>query len=82
MSENSIFPPDHPHGPRAAGKRIGKSYSWLANKRTEDSRRIAEGKEPTGPVWAKDPKGQCFYYECDLQDWLRRNVVRVVDSAA
>ena len=79
--EKPPFPADYPHGVTSAGKRINKSPSWLRKKRMTDSARIAEGKAPEGPVWAVDATGGCFYYEADLQDWLRRSVVRVVDEA-
>ena len=78
IKKAASLPLDHPHKPSSASERIGHCDSWLANHRTTDSARIADGLEPIGPVWCKAPNGRIFYLERDLQDWMRRNYIRAI----
>lgn len=75
------FHPDFPHDSRGAGEVLGKSVYWIRNTRQADCKRIAEGKEPRGPVWHYDPAGNPCYLHKDLIDYIRSNYVRALPTS-
>ena len=74
------YPSDYPHTPEGAGIRTNNPTSRFKRLRASDSLLIAEGKDPEGPVWAYDSRGRVIYFEKDLQAWLRRSFVRVIEG--
>jgi hypothetical protein len=57
-----------------AARVIGRSPSWMRQRRFQDGKLMREGKAPTGPVWVA-VESSIFYRVADLQAWLDENAV-------
>jgi hypothetical protein len=81
-AENQISPegfhPDFPHGSRSAADVIGKSIYWMRNTRQADAKLIAQGDDPTGPIWSYDPQGNPVYIHRDLITYIRSRYIRAI----
>ena len=59
---------------RDAGAYVGKSESWIRQRRFKDAQAIRDGSQPTGPAWIA-VAGSILYRLVDLDSWLVANAV-------
>lgn len=59
---------------RDAGQFLGKSQSWMRQRRFKDIALLREGKPAVGPVWIQVEKS-ILYRVRDLEAWLEAHAI-------
>ena len=69
---------DFPHDTGSVSAFLNHSLSKTRADRQRDTRLIAEGKPPIGPVWSYTPSGKPVCIHRDLISYFRANYIRSV----
>jgi hypothetical protein len=56
-----------------AGEAIGKSPTWMRQRRLDDLKLLEMGAAPVGPPWRVDAGGNIVYLAEALRAWLLRS---------
>ena len=69
---------NYPHDTGSVSAFLNHSLSKTRADRQRDTRLIAEGKPPIGPVWSYTPSGKPVCIHRDLISYFRANYIRSV----